>query len=409
MKIVEVKNISKKYIIDRNVQLKYSSLRDKLSELFRHSFSSLKEKKKEEFYALKKISFEVKKGDVVGIIGANGAGKSTILKLLSRVIYPTSGEMIVKGSISSVLEVGTGFHPELTGKENIYLNGVILGMSKIEIKQKIDSIIEFSGIKKFLNTPVKFYSSGMYTRLAFSVAVHMDSDILLIDEILAVGDIDFRKKSTEKMLSMTKDKSRTILFVSHDIGAIKNLCNRCILLEKGRIKKIGSTDEVIQFYMRERRGEFLDRIDYKKTGELLGNDNIKLLAVEFKNDSQKSVITTDSQFKILFKYYNYKADILFNLSMHLFSITGEMIFNSISTPERIGKGEYIAECVIPANLLNDGSYYIDIYFVGDYSNVLYKKNDIIRFNVVDGKRSTKWLGKIEGAVRPKLNWSLYKA
>ncbi len=206
------------------------------------------DKKNEHFLALRGVSFEVKHGEAVGIIGKNGAGKSTLLKILSRITAPTKGCIKIKGRISSLLEVGTGFHPELTGRENIYLNGAILGMKKKEIDKKLDEIIAFSGIEKFIDTPVKRYSSGMYVRLAFSVAAHLDSDILILDEVLAVGDAEFQKKCLGKMDDVTKNQGRTILFVSHNMGAVRNLCNRAIFLKEGKIEFDGDVEEGIKIY-----------------------------------------------------------------------------------------------------------------------------------------------------------------
>src|SRR5881392_2303570 len=203
----------------------------------------------DEVWALRGVSFEVKQGEILGIIGRNGAGKSTLLKILSRVTAPTSGEVRVKGRIASLLEVGTGFHPELTGRENIFLNGAILGMTKLEIKRKLDEIIAFSEIDKFIDTPVKRYSSGMYVRLAFAVAAHLDPEILIVDEVLAVGDAEFQKKCLGKMDDVVTKEGRTIMFVSHNIDAICHLCSRCILLRHGEIELSGNTAEVVAAYL----------------------------------------------------------------------------------------------------------------------------------------------------------------
>jgi lipopolysaccharide transport system ATP-binding protein len=203
----------------------------------------------DEMWALRDVSFEVKQGEILGIIGRNGAGKSTLLKILSRVTAPTSGEVRVKGRIASLLEVGTGFHPELTGRENIFLNGAILGMTKTEIKSKLDEIVAFAEIEKFLDTPVKRYSSGMYVRLAFAVAAHLEPEILIVDEVLAVGDAEFQKKCLGKMQSVATNEGRTVLFVSHNMGAINELCSRCVLLNRGAIEKEGGTKEVVETYL----------------------------------------------------------------------------------------------------------------------------------------------------------------
>ncbi len=254
--IIEVKNISKTYTI-RHQLGSYVTLRDVLGNILRHPFKFLRKKvgevtgteSKEIFWALKDVSFSIYPGEVVGIIGSNGAGKSTLLKILSKITPPSAGEVIVRGNMASLLEVGTGFHPELTGRENIFLNGAILGMGRKEIAHKFDEIVEFSGVGQFLDTPVKYYSSGMYVRLAFAVAAHMEPDILVVDEVLAVGDADFQKKSLGKMEEVTKSAGRTILFVSHNMSAVLNLCKRSILLEKGQIKMIGETRDVVNHYL----------------------------------------------------------------------------------------------------------------------------------------------------------------
>jgi len=249
MPIIEVKNLGKKYSIGE--QESYLAIRDILGNIVRSPFNWMKKKVKghsEEFWALRDINFSVEQGEVLGIIGRNGAGKSTLLKILSQITPPTTGEIRLKGRVGSLLEVGTGFHPELTGRENIYLNGSILGMRRKEITKKFDEIVEFSGIEKFLDTPVKRYSSGMYVRLAFAVAAHLEPDILIIDEVLAVGDTEFQKKCLGKMEEVTKKQRRTVLFVSHNMGAVRQLCQRILLLHEGKLTFEGVVDEGIKKY-----------------------------------------------------------------------------------------------------------------------------------------------------------------
>lgn len=254
--IIEIKNLSKRYNIT-HMQGGYITLRDVLMNIFKHPFKFAKHKTKnvlgisgkEEFWALRDISLTVKPGEVIGVIGKNGAGKSTLLKILTGITPPTKGEAILRGKVSSLLEVGTGFHPELTGRENIFLNGAILGMPRKEIARKFDEIVAFAGVEKFLDTPVKRYSSGMYVRLAFSVAAHMEPDILIIDEVLAVGDAEFQKKCLGKMEEVTRKQGRTILFVSHNMSAVRQLCTKTLLLEKGKVAHYGPTEEVIAHYL----------------------------------------------------------------------------------------------------------------------------------------------------------------
>lgn len=233
----------------------YVALRDILTEALTSPVSFLKKriKTKEAFWALEDINFEAMPGETIGIIGRNGAGKSTLLKILSQITPPSTGEVRIHGRVGSLLEVGTGFHPELTGRENIFLNGAILGMKKQEIIAKFNRIVSFAGIEKFLDTPVKYYSSGMYVRLAFSVAAHLEPDILIIDEVLAVGDAEFQKKCLGKMEDITKNEGRTILFVSHNLEAVKQLCTKCIWIDQGKVQMIGSTEEVLEAYTNERQ------------------------------------------------------------------------------------------------------------------------------------------------------------
>jgi len=255
--IITIKNIGKKYNITHQ-RGGYITLRDTIMNVICSPFAFLKKKAKqavglevkEEFWALKHVDLEIQKGEIIGIIGANGAGKSTLLKIISQITPPTTGEIRIHGKVGSLLEVGTGFHPELTGRENIFLNGAILGMGRKEVANKFDRIVEFAGIQQFLDTPVKYYSSGMYVRLAFSVAAHMEPDILIVDEVLAVGDAEFQRKCLGKMDEVTKQEGRTILFVSHNLDAIEKLCTKTVLLRKGEIAKIGKTSEVIRYYLK---------------------------------------------------------------------------------------------------------------------------------------------------------------
>jgi lipopolysaccharide transport system ATP-binding protein len=257
--VIKVENLSKKYVLSHQRQERYTALRDVmankakrlgrrvLSPFFSSQLSALSSSR-EDFFALKDVSFEINRGDRVGIIGRNGAGKSTLLKILSRITEPTSGRIEITGRVASLLEVGTGFHPELTGRENIFLNGAILGMTRVEIKRKFDEIVAFAEIEKFLDTPVKRYSSGMYVRLAFAVAAHLEPEILIVDEVLAVGDVQFQKKCLGKMKKVG-DEGRTVLFVSHNMTAIQSLCSRCIILQTGQIQADDQSSRAVKIYM----------------------------------------------------------------------------------------------------------------------------------------------------------------
>lgn len=250
--IIKVEGLGKKYIISHEKTGGYVALRDVISRkakgIVKRSTNELPPK--EEFWALKDVNFEIKQGEAVGIIGRNGAGKSTLLKILSRITEPTTGRVLINGRVASLLEVGTGFHPELTGRENIFLNGAILGMGRAEIRRKFDEIVDFSGVEKFLDTPVKRYSSGMYVKLAFSVAAHLEPEVLVVDEVLAVGDAEFQKKCLGKMDEVSKGEGRTVLFVSHQMGMIAQLCNHSMLLNAGKMVMMDETSHVINAYLR---------------------------------------------------------------------------------------------------------------------------------------------------------------
>jgi len=297
--VIKVENISKFYqlglinhgTLTKDLQGWWAKIRGKDDPNSRISMVSNKNTNSDAdfIYALKDVSFDVKQGEVLGIIGANGAGKSTLLKILSRVTSPTSGCIKIKGRIGSLLEVGTGFHPELTGRENIYLNGAILGMRKHEIDRKLDEIIDFSGVEKFIDTPVKRYSSGMYVRLAFAVAAHLDPEILVVDEVLAVGDADFQKKCLGKMDDVSKKEGRTVLFVSHNMAAVRQLCDSCITLKNGIASEKGSVEiQIAEYinYMTTRQAllKFSERTDRK------GNGNIRISKIEIFNLDGGSII-----------------------------------------------------------------------------------------------------------------------
>jgi lipopolysaccharide transport system ATP-binding protein len=282
--IIHVENLSKKYTVSHQ-QEGYSTFRDAMTNGVRSLSQRLTGKRphnpsEEDFWALKDVSFEIQQGDRVGIIGRNGAGKSTLLKILSRITEPTSGSIRIKGRVASLLEVGTGFHPELTGRENIFLNGAILGMSKVEITRKFDEIVAFSEVEKFLDTPVKRYSSGMYVRLAFAVAAHLEPEILIVDEVLAVGDIQFQKKCLGKMGEVASE-GRTVFFVSHNMGAISALCDKVIYLKSGQVEKVGATEEVVKSYFSEvlqNKIQDLDKLRIPGTGKQTYFTDIKLIS-----------------------------------------------------------------------------------------------------------------------------------
>lgn len=297
MNVIKVENLGKKYIIShqRERSGNYINLREvifeKMGNLSRKLFNPFTRNETsqhsahEEFWALRDVSFEIKQGERVGIIGRNGAGKSTLLKILSRITEPTTGRVSINGRIASLLEVGTGFHPELTGRENIYLNGAILGMVKAEIKKKFDEIVDFSGVEKFLDTPVKHFSSGMYVRLAFAVAAHLEPEILIIDEVLAVGDAEFQKKCLGKMQDASKSEGRTVLFVSHNMETIIKLCNRCVYLKNGKVELIDSTTAVINNYLKTKseQKEIINVAEIQRPKGAILTENAKFISARMCN------------------------------------------------------------------------------------------------------------------------------
>jgi lipopolysaccharide transport system ATP-binding protein len=357
-------------------------------------------------WAVRDISFEICQGDTIGIIGKNGAGKSTLLKLLSRVTSPTQGEIKIKGRIASLLEVGTGFHPELTGRENIYMNGAILGMTKKEITRKFDEIVDFAGVAMYIDTPVKRYSSGMYVRLAFGVAAHLEPEILIVDEVLAVGDAEFQKKCLGKMNDVASH-GRTIIFVSHNMQAVQGLCKSAMYLKSGKVVDIGPTDKVINNYLSREVKNCLER-KWNLDDDAPGNDKIKLLSAEIILDSTEdgAVIDVNTAFDIRFGFHNNVENQMVNLSFFLYTASGICVFNVGTVAQRLTKGHHSSTLRIPAKLLNDDVYTINLFFVKDTASVLYKTEDLLTFEVVDGQRDVAWYGKWPGAVRPALDFTV---
>jgi homopolymeric O-antigen transport system ATP-binding protein len=296
---ISVKGLSKSYVIGHIK--KHGQLRESLMDAMRPPFLR-KKPQMETIWALRDVSFSIEPGETVGIIGRNGAGKSTLLKILSKITYPTTGQMKVNGKVASLLEVGTGFHPELTGRENIYMNGSILGMSKKEVDRKFDQIVEFSGVEKFLDTPIKRYSSGMRLRLGFSVAAHLDPNILVVDEVLAVGDAAFQKKCLNTMANL-REEARTVLFVSHNLAAVENLCKRCIWIDDGRVRMDGESHQVIKAYM-ENMAAGITSSDFGDVQHRRGNGKIRFRSVEFLSPEGdlKTVIRAGDSVLIRFHY-----------------------------------------------------------------------------------------------------------
>jgi lipopolysaccharide transport system ATP-binding protein len=349
-------------------------------------------------WALDDINFDVNQGDVVGIIGRNGAGKSTLLKILSKVTSPTKGNIKIKGRIASLLEVGTGFHPDLSGRENIFLNGAILGMTKKEIHAKFDEIVAFSGVDKYIDTPVKRYSSGMYVRLAFSVAAHLEPEILIVDEVLAVGDAEFQRKCLGKMKEVSQ-QGRTVIFVSHNLVAVKSLCTKGIVMDQGKLVFSGSADEAVENYMNANASKVQSSKVFSSPDDAIGNEFIKIKSITVQ--PEKLFITDAIQLD--FSFWNFTDELKFNVSFDVIDVFGEVVFgsgNEFSSINNVGS----ASCLIPSNLMNDGIYSIHVYVHTAGMRKLYDFMDIVSFEVFDKERNHAYYGKINGAVRPKLTW-----
>jgi len=433
---IRVENLGKQYKIGR-LQKRHDTLRDQISD-FRfqiadlvkrrnghnhqsetpnHKSEIINQKSSDSIWALRDVSFEVKRGEVVGIIGRNGAGKSTLLKILSRITEPTTGAVDIYGRVASLLEVGTGFHPELTGRENIFLNGAILGMRKTEIEKKFDEIVAFAEVEKFIDTPVKRYSSGMYVRLAFAVAAHLEPEILVVDEVLAVGDAAFQKKCLGKMGDVARE-GRTVLFVSHNMTAINQLCSRAVLLESGHLQCDGEIAEIIADYMTlasEGKGEKV----WMNSSDAPGNARVRLHSIRTRSDGQVTAdVDIDEPIEIEIEFWNHIADSRLFTNILLTDNFGTIVLESANTlgansqvdewfcePHPIGL--YRATCVLPANFLNEGRYHISV-IIGSCNPPRKEAyaQQAISFNVFDtgALRTPGFSGKWNGVVRVPLAW-----
>ena len=416
--IISVENLGKKYVLGHQSQERYTALRDvmangakRFAHKLRHPFTTSKSASAhEDFWALKDVSFDIQQGDRVGIIGRNGAGKSTLLKILSRITEPTVGRVKISGRVASLLEVGTGFHPELTGRENIFLNGAILGMSKAEIKKKFDEIVAFAEVEKFLDTPVKRYSSGMYVRLAFAVAAHLEPEILIVDEVLAVGDAQFQKKCLGKMEEVG-NQGRTVLFVSHNMAMISNLCQKGIVLNAGGLAFQGAISEAVLKYYQSAGGK-------GESSKGFESETATLLSAELIGLGEQLDITIHDALVIRMRY-RIKQSVEGKCvpNFHFFSAEGNYVFvSSAEGVTTLPPGEYYADCTIPGRLLNEGAYFVGLALTTYYNtgsfNVEFFDRNALTFNVIDpmDEHSNRYgyAGPIPGVVRPALNWNFGK-
>lgn len=417
--IIEVKKLSKKYKIGHREP--YFALRDKLAGWIKNPFhvfrNALPVSGKEDFLALKDVSFDIKEGEVVGVIGRNGAGKTTLLKVLSRITHPTEGEIRLRGRVGSLLEVGTGFHPELTGRENMYFNSSIMGMKKKEIDKKFDAIVEFAGVEKFLDTPVKRFSSGMQVRLAFSVAAHLDPEILIIDEVLAVGDVKFQKKCLGKMKEVAKG-GRTVLFVSHNMSAINNLCSRTIMLESGRLVMDGETHLVVSKYLDQNLniGTVIseEEIEKKMEGVIRRNSpSIRLKEIVLFNEQNLpcSIFNSDESIKISVAYECLVDIIDLRLAVHIVDEENRPILISQNTDDsgeasyyERKAGTYKSFCIILPNTFGQKRFYISIHLINLNTEHLVL-NKILMFDVVFQGYNMLHGEWRDAFLRPQLKWN----
>lgn len=424
---ISVKNLSKQYKIGAAQQkFRYGMFRDVLVDTLMTPVRIYRALRGQgmrgtngtaTIWALKDVSFDLEEGKVLGIVGRNGAGKSTLLKILSRVTEPTKGTVTVRGRVGSLLEVGTGFHPELTGRENIYMNGAILGMKRAEIDGKFDEMVEFSEVSQFIDTPVKRYSSGMYLRLAFAVAAHLEPEILVVDEVLAVGDAEFQRKCLGKMGDVAQ-QGRTVLFVSHNMSAILRLTQEAIVLKKGELLKRAPTPEAVDFYLSSGQAESGERI-WEAEDVPATSAPFRPISLRLKDRSEKIVDTVRSTEPVTVEW-EYCLDIPITglrVGMYLSTMRGEYVFTAFDTDdakqyEQFGArqaGRYISRCEIPADFFNEGRYSLGVNASSFGVRRYFMDENALSFNVdISGAPGTQWSEVRQGPIRPRLDWKIEK-
>ena len=391
----------------------YPTLRDLLADRMRGTVRrfgrrarAAREESRRNVWALREVSLSITTGEVVGVIGSNGAGKTTLLKILSRITEPTEGHGLIRGRVGSLLEVGTGFHPELTGRENIFLNGVIIGMTRAEIERRFDEIVSFSGVEAFIDTPVKRYSSGMYLRLAFSVAAHLEPEILLVDEVLAVGDVEFQKKCLGKIGDFARS-GRTVVFASHNLAAVQSLCGRALCLDSGRLVGDGDPRKVIADYLREHSTGSTQR-EWRDAETAPGSPPVRLRGARVRPEGGSPTDTIDvrTPFVIEVDYSNDENGALLAPSVIVVDEQGIVIFHAgpLAAPRPLAPGLYRDTCHVPGDLMNDGLYRIQVEIQCAREPAL-PPTDVLRFDIADSPElRSGWYGKWAGAVRPMLAW-----
>lgn len=357
-------------------------------------------------WALKDINFEVNEGEVVGVIGRNGAGKSTLLKIITKITSPTTGQINIKGRIASLLEVGTGFHPDLTGRENVFMNGAILGMRKWEIQKKFDEIVDFAGVAAYIDTPVKRYSSGMVVRLGFSVAAYLEPEILIVDEVLAVGDVEFQKKCLNRMRDLSKNEGRTVLFVSHNMSAVRTLCSKAVLLNNGGVEYIGDTAKCIGMYLGEENKGYFNYKNY----DLFSKDNslhLTQISIKGKHSEihepliESDIIELTADFEI-----TDESPERYHITYHLNNQVGEALFSfSSSKTTTLIKGKNRLTCIFPENFFQSGNYSISLFVIKDRQQAIVAEKEIFPFTIVDRSREIGvYMGREPGYIRPQFIW-----
>jgi lipopolysaccharide transport system ATP-binding protein len=412
---IEAQALSKRYRIGQ-MQAAYGTLRDSLSRVASRLVDRERNHEKQEIWALRDVSFRVNEGEVLGVIGRNGAGKSTLLKVLTRITTPTTGRAVIRGRVGSLLEVGTGFHPELTGRENIFLNGSILGMKRRVIQRKLDEIVDFSGIEKFIDTPVKRYSSGMFVRLAFSVAAHLEPEILLVDEVLAVGDAEFQQRCLGRMEALS-GTGRTVLFVSHNMQAINQLSDRVLLLEGGSVVEDGDPSTVVTRYLHSALSS-TSQISWTDDGEAPGDDLARLLGVRVVDEAGNTIETADVRrpigIEIRFRVLHEGPAVFAKIKVH--DKDGDIAFNAMDTRPHwdatFAPGYYVSTGWIPENLLNEGRASVAVAVCTLQAPKLRPRascHDAVSVYVYDpgdgDSARGRFTGQLRGVVRPLLDWT----
>lgn len=452
--LLKVSSISKTYTLDDSTS---ETFKDEILARAKGLFKSNIKSQFKEFHALSNISFELERGDVLGIIGENGAGKSTLLKILSEITTPTEGQIEFYGKVAAILEIGTGFHPDLTGRENIYFNGSLMGLSKHEIDDKYESIVDFSGVQEFIDTPVKHYSTGMYVRLAFSISAQLDADIMLLDEVSSVGDIEFRMKSLKKIKELVSDSGVSVILVTHNLNDVMELCNKCMILENGKIKAFGNPIAVAREYYEEVIIKHVNTANNPKNsmenakdarasnlqgggkspsqensdkGELKtpflfwshvesapGNDVVKLckLAVHALDKKPEDNIYTPDPIEIELQFWKLQEKDQLEISMVLNDQIGNAVFSTSSMWNCLGdqpdqEGQYISKILIPGNLLNLGIFSLTFAFTANAERIVAKFLKLIYFkiSVNEGEKNVFLTHESPGPFRPKLNWQIEK-